>query len=306
MARIRLWADIRDTFIRGNNAVAQIITINVAVFAVDLLFRILFRFSESSSRIYDTVTNYVNLPGAFSKFIYQPYSIITYAFMHAGFIHIVFNMLGLYWFGQIVREYIGNRRVWPIFLMGSIAGGLLYLLCYNTIPALQGVSGTTYLLGASAGVLALVVAAATLVPDNQIFLMIIGPVPLKFVAFFYVLLAMAGLAYGSNFGGDVAHLGGAAFGFLFVKQLQKGNDWSNILNRLFDGVVHIFKPRNPSQGKMKVHSVNTANRKAPIQPSVDTQKRLDEILDKISASGYDALSSDEKEFLFNYSKQNQR
>jgi MFS family permease len=199
-------------------------------------------------------------------------------------------MMFLYTFGNIIGDLLGNRRVISLYVWGAIAGGLAYLLVYNTIPFfLQSVLFST-VHGASASVFAIVVGAATLTPDYRLNLILLGPVRIKYIAAFYVVLSYA-QTIGSNAGGNVAHLGGALVGYLFIRQLQNGNDWGKPVHFVIDFFKGLFKPKP----KMKV----TYNRDRDQSPS---QAEIDIILDKISVSGYESLTKEEKQKLFSASK----
>jgi hypothetical protein len=205
-------------------------------------------------------------------------------FMHAGILHILFNMLWLYWMGQIFEEYLGNKRTIGLYIMGGLAGALAYLLCLNLIPAFTNSNaavGST-IVGASASVMAIVVATATLLPNYTISLILFGPVKLKWLVLVILAIDFLGIV-GPNAGGEIAHLGGALLGFIYVKQLQKGHDW-------IGGISGIFRSRS----KLKVAAKNTSKNSA----EYPRQDEIDRILDKISQSGYDSLSKQEKEILF--------
>jgi len=201
-------------------------------------------------------------------------------------------MLWLYWMGQIFEEYLGNKRTIGVYLLGGLTGGFLFVLFYNIFPFFTQqpglVEGSTTV-GASAAVMAIIMATATLLPDYAISLMIIGPVKLKWIALFIVILDFLGIT-GLNAGGEISHLGGALFGFVYVKQLQRGHDWVGFFTNL-------FKRRT----KLKVASKNTSKNAGSTPP----QEEIDRILDKISQSGYDSLNKQEKEILFRASKDNE-
>jgi hypothetical protein len=189
-------------------------------------------------------------------------------------------------------------------VLGGLAGGLLYMLMYNTIPYFAERVDSSMMLGASAGVFAVVVGAATFMPNYTMFLLLIGPVRIKYIALFYVILAFAQTT-GSNAGGELAHLGGALVGFLYIKQLQKGNDWG----RPVHSVLTFFKSFFKSQPKVKVSYRNESSRKTTTRSSTGSTKKqtasqdeIDAILDKISQSGYESLTKEEKQKLFNASK----
>jgi len=193
-------------------------------------------------------------------------------------------MLWLYWFGQIFEEYLGNNRTLGLYFMGGIAGAILFILSYNTLPFFthQNAAYFSTLAGASAGVMAIMIATATLLPNYAISLIFIGPVKLKWLALFFVILDFLGIA-GSNAGGELSHLGGALMGFVYIKQLQRGHDWVGT-------IANLFKPKP----KLKVVSKNTSKS----SNDLPRQEDIDLILDKISKSGYDSLSKQEKEILF--------
>ena len=208
--------------------------------------------------------------------------------MHAGILHILFNMLWLYWMGQIFEEYLGNKRTIGLYMMGGLAGALAYLLCLNYLPAFSNshaAIGST-IVGASASVMAIVVATATLLPNYTISLILIGPVKLKWLVFVILVIDFLGII-GPNAGGEIAHLGGALLGFIYIKQLQKGRDW-------ITGIANIFK----SKSKLKVVHYNTGKNSI----EYPRQDEIDRILDKISQSGVDSLSRQEKETLARASK----
>ncbi|MGB4775224.1 MAG: rhomboid family intramembrane serine protease [Daejeonella sp.] len=215
---------------------------------------------------------------------YKFWTILTYMFSHKGLFHLLFNMLWLYWMGKIFLDFLNSRQFTFTYLSGGFGGALLFILAYNFIPAFsERLYLSMGLIGASASVMAIVTATATLLPDYTINLLIIGPVRLKYLALVYFLLDIIGIA-GSNPGGSIAHIGGAIMGFVYIKQLKKGNDWSKILQK---------KP------KLKVVQKNKPTVKNTNLPD---QELIDSILDKINKSGYENLSKKEKEQLFKASK----
>jgi membrane associated rhomboid family serine protease len=282
--------DIKQNFLFSKNAIKRIITINVMVFLVVAVVNVI-AYLLKSSFASSSFTGYLTLPASFSAFIYKPWSIITYMFLHDGFLHILFNMLWLYWMGNILYEYLGNKRVYQAYFIGGIFGGIIFMLSYNIFPAFEHIKYDAYALGASAGVLSVVVATATLLPNYEIRLMLLGSIKLKWIAVISVMLDVISIPNG-NPGGHIAHLGGALFGFLFIKQLQN----NTILDKVWGKMSTLF---NPSK-KLKVHHKNaTDTSSSSDKPS---QQEIDAILDKISRSGYDSLSKREKEQLFKASK----
>jgi hypothetical protein len=210
-------------------------------------------------------------------------------FLHVAFLHILFNMLWLYWFGDMFVLYLGDQKILPVYIIGGLSGALVYILVYNLLPVFKPQVDSTLMLGASASVLAIVFAVATINPDHEVGLLLLGPVKIKYIALGSLLLDIINIPYG-NAGGYIAHAGGALSGFLYVSALRGGIRIGNPLN--------LFK-RKP---KVKVSYKNTGPSAQATTRSKNEQDRVDEILDKIARSGYDSLTKEEKDFLFNYSK----
>ncbi len=291
--------DFKNAWGRPGNGMIQLILINVTIFVVFGIFEVLSLWSGNGS-FYRTISSFITLPSNIDSFVFKPWTLITYSFIHHGFMHILFNMLFLYWFGKLIKEYLGGQRVLSIYFLGVIAGGILYIILYNVLPLFQDAVDGSRLAGASAGVFAVVVGAATFMPNYTLFLLFIGPVRIKYIALFYVLLSFLQSA-GSNAGGEIAHMGGALMGFVFVKQLQKGTDWGTPVTSFINWMKSFFV----RQPKIKVtySSKNkTQSSDSPPKHSKTDQDEIDVILDKISDSGYKSLTSDEKQKLFNASK----
>lgn len=297
--------EFKDAWRRPNNALPQIIIINVVIFlvlAVLNVFGKIFGISFISDFVYDQFS----IPPLFADFILRPWTLLTYAFAHSlsSIFHILFNMLILYWFGKLIVEYIGNQKLINLYVLGAISGGLLYLFVYNFVPFYAENSNFHGMVGASAAVYAITVAAATLIPDYTFYLMFFGPVKIKYIAAFYIVISFLG-SVGGNAGGNIAHLGGALMGFVYIKQLQAGTDWGAWIG----SVMRFFKSFFTHQPKMKVSSqkrTKTTTSKSQASGSMANnmadQAEIDKILDKISQSGYESLSKEEKQKLFNASK----
>ena len=211
-------------------------------------------------------------------------------------------MLMLYWFGNILADFAGNKRVLPVYILGALVGAAVFIAGYNLLPVLRPEVGLP-MIGASAGVLALVTAAATLVPDYSISLFLIGPVRLKWLALALIILDIISLPM-NNAGGHLAHLGGALCGFVYITQLRRGRDFGNWIHKTAEYAA------NPSFGKTTLRTVHKSNKPIPTKSFATSQQlkdlrsqedNLDRILDKISQSGYESLTKDEKDFLFRYS-----
>lgn len=267
------------------NVLEKIIAINVIVFAIGLIFKSGFSWFE--------------LPSDFSDFILKPWSIITYAFLHGDFFHILFNMLWLYFIGRMFLNLFSAKMALNIYFLGAISGGLLYMLCYTLFPNIFGANSR--LVGASAAVRALLIFICAYMPNQEVRFFTFG-LKLWYVGVAIVVLDVLGL-FGLNAGGNLAHLGGALLGYYYAKQLLKGKDIGKGFEKLMDAFVSLFKPSKKSPLKT-VHKNKTkvgGYTKGEFN-QFNNQKKIDVILDKISKSGYDSLTAKEKEFLFKAGK----
>jgi len=292
--------EFKNAFSRHNHAHVQLIIINVVVFLVLAVIKV-FSVVTDFTGVFDVIHAQLSIPAPFFSFIQKPWTVITYAFVHdlTSIWHILFNMLALYWFGKLFIEYLGSDKLIAVYLLGAIAGGLLYLLVYNTIPYYQARMPVLGMVGASAAVYAVLVAAATLLPDYTFFLIFFGPVRIKYIALIYIVISFLG-SVGLNAGGNIAHLGGAFIGYLYIKQLQAGVNWGGWITATLGWFKSLFAP-----SKVKVTYRKTEPRASSANSSKvskASQDEIDAILDKISDRGYESLSKEEKEKLFNASK----
>jgi membrane associated rhomboid family serine protease len=294
--RDTLWNDFKMQVLRSGNTLNKLIAVNIVVFVLFGLLYVGLVISDTPGNLYDHIRYWFAMPSSLRSFIRQPWSIVTYQFMHEGFWHIAFNMLVFVFAGRIFREFLGDRKLLATYLMGGVAGAVVYAGAYNLLPHFHNEVAITTLMGASASIIAVLVAAATLVPGYTVHLILIGPVKLVYVALGFFLISVLSLA-GGNAGGEFAHVCGALYGFLYIRLLQKGYDITSWLEKFFNWVNTIGKPR-PS---LKTHYVNERS-KRPHRSDVE-QEEIDRILDKISKSGYDSLSAAEKEVLFKASNQ---
>jgi membrane associated rhomboid family serine protease len=290
------------------NALTLLIALNLVVFVVLAFIHVIYYFSDglAGTRAFQKdIFEWVALPADMGTFLTRPWTLITHMFVHdTGSVwHILGNMLWLWCFGYIFQDLAGNRKLVPIFLYGAFAGAVAYALAYNFIPPLRAHLTEAYAVGASAGVMGIAIGATTLAPGYRIFPMLNGGIPLWVITVLYLVIDLATIPY-NNPGGHIAHLAGAAIGFVFVKQLQRGNDWSGWMNRFFDWCVNLFNPEKPGKGKTIKSQLFY---KARVQPftrtPLVTQQKVDEILDKINQRGYSSLSEDEKEILKRASKE---
>ncbi|MBI3501145.1 MAG: rhomboid family intramembrane serine protease [Bacteroidetes bacterium] len=282
--------DLRGVFTRSGSGLMRIIVINAIVFIVVNIVDELLRFSgQGFSLVY-----WLALPGEISTALTHAWALITYMFLHKDFFHILFNMLWLYWLGKIFVEYVGSKRLVAVYLLGGISGGILYLLSSLVFPLYFQ---NTFLLGASAGVMAVVIAIAILLPDYVIHLLFFGGVRLKYLALIsFVLTSLLDIS--QNTGGKIAHIGGALFGMIFMLQYKNGKDITKPFTNLLDWIASPKRPKIKVSYRRKV-SDDDFNSNQRLK-----QQKIDQILDKISKSGYDALTKEEKDFLFKASGRN--
>ena len=296
--------EIKNVFRKPDNGLWQLIAINVGLWLFLRLLEVVLTFSGliSWGEGGAFILKFLGLPASVKELIVRPWTIVTTFFTHYDFFHILFNMLILYWFGRILKEYLGNKKLVNAYILGGLAGGLLYVLIYNISPLFATAVARSSLIGASAGVLAIVVGAATLMPNYQMHLLLLGPVRIKYIAAALVIMSLLG-SIGSNAGGDIAHLGGALIGYLYVGQLQKGSDWGAWIQSVLGFFKSFFiRPANIRVTHKKPKSAKTKKTHSTKSGTKVAQDEIDAILDKISESGYESLSKAEKEKLFNASK----
>lgn len=277
-----LFSELWYKMVHSGSRVNLFIGINAIVFfLLGILYVIEFLFA-SGLGVHSWLVQNLSLPAYLPALLFKPWTILTYMFLHLDIFHFFFNMLGFYWLGRIFEDFLNQRQLTFTYLAGGLFGAFLFILFYNIFPGFQLALFNSTLLGASASVMAVIVATATLLPDYSIRLLLFGEIRLKFLALIYVLLDVISIS-GLNAGGAVAHLGGALLGFVFIKQLQAGNDWSKIFHR---------------RKRLKVVRNTTAKVGTITSQSVPDEEIIDQILDKISKSGYDSLTKQEKEQLF--------
>jgi len=287
MTKNNLLADLKFKVFRSGNPVFFYIGMNTIVFVAVALFGVTYFLAGNTSiRFIDYVREYLAFPAALPKIPLRFYTLLTYQFLHEDIFHVLFNMLWLFWIGRIFMDFLKPRQFHFVYLCGGIAGALFFALAYNVFPAFAGSLYAATIIGSSASVMAIAVATTTLLPDYTMTLMLIGSIKLRYIILFYIVIDLISIA-SSNAGGSFAHLGGALFGFAYIKILQGGSDWS----RLF-----VRKP------KLKVVKNEPLKATPKSRQELVNQKDVDRILDKISKSGYDKLSKEEKETLFKASK----
>ena len=307
-----IWQDVKREFGSGN-MITRLIIINIAVFVLVNLIKIFVGGASGFQEAADIspVLKFLALSSDGWYNLTHPWVIFTSMFLHEGFWHILWNMLFLYWFGRIVGDLIGDHHILPLYLLGGLVGGLAFFLTANLLPYGEY---TRFALGASGAVMAIVVASAVTAPDYNLHLLFVGSVRLKYVVAILVFLDLIGLANMVNTGGHFAHIGGALFGWFYIVRLRAGQDFSIPVNNFMNALSNYFKSfggkskSSASKGKHKVvykkMSFRRGGRAHSITDTEDLshQEKLDAILDKINKTGYDSLTEEEKDFLYNASK----
>lgn len=301
-----IFDDFRREFSKSENALVKIILLNTVVFLALLLVKVIATLGQSSEA-YVWLIDLLQIPASPHDFLFRPWTLITYFFTHEDIFHILFNLLFLYWFGRLIVEYLGARRLVALYVLGGIAGGLTYMLIYNLLPYFHAQIENSRMLGASAAAFSVAVGASTLLPNYTFHLLFLGPIRIKYIAFFYIILSLA-QTIGPNAGGNLAHLGGAVMGYLFIKLLQNGTDLGKPVYSIMETWSRLFRKRPPMRvtyREKQVYRNTTVYSSASAASSIEIpdQDEVDTILDKISKSGYESLTKEEKQKLFRASQQ---
>ncbi len=287
---------------QSNNALTMLIIINLLVFVllafVNTIFYFLYREDGEARLLFEErILKWVVLPADLSDLAARPWTIFTHMFTHTGVLHILGNTLWLWAFGYIMQDLTGNRKIFPVFIYGGLAGAVSFIAAYNIFPALQAQAPNAVALGASAGIMAIAVVATMVAPGYRIFPMLNGGIPLWVLTVLYLIIDLATIPY-NNPGGHIAHLGGAFMGFIFMVMLRRGYDWSEWMNNAYDWFNNLFNPDKPKKGKnIKEELFYKSSSKPYTKTPNVTQQRIDDILDKINQKGYAFLTEEEKELL---------
>jgi membrane associated rhomboid family serine protease len=288
--------EIKASFRQGS-VLTRLIYLNLAVF---ILIQVVTIFSHllGGSGFTRILITYLAVPTNGMTLLTRPWTLVSYMFTHEGFFHILFNLLWLYWFGKILLSYLTEKQLLSIYLLGGLAGALLYIVSFNIFPGLKEQVQTSMAIGASASVMAIVMAIAFIEPNYRIYVILVGPVKILYVAL--IGFALSSLVdFSVNTGGKIAHIGGALLGYYFAVQYNKGKDITMGFSRFLDKFFSWFKPGK----KMRVtHKKKTTSDYEYNKQKVQKQKEVDRILDKISKKGYDSLTKEEKEILFKMGK----
>ena len=290
-----IWDEIKSTFRHGSN-LTRLIYINIAVFVLLTIIAVI-GFLLNDPGISDKALDIFSVPASLKALLVRPWTLITYMFTHKDIWHILFNMLWLYSFGRIFLEYLDQRKLVAVYLLGGLCGALTYIASFNIFPAFSGVITNSVAIGASASVMAVVIAISAYVPDYTIQLFLFGRIKIKYLSLGIFILTSI-LDFSVNSGGKLAHIGGALFGYFYIINLRQGHDMGKGFNKILDFFATMFKPRR----KLKVTHKKVATEYEYNKIKVEHQKSINRILDKISKGGYDSLTKEEKETLFNESQ----
>lgn len=283
---------------KHGSVLMRFIYINLAFFVVIKvisLFTTLFNIYS-----FDLIT-ILGVPSGINMLLNRIWTLFTYMFVHEQILHILFNMLWLYWFGKIFLQYFTGRVFGSLYVLGGLGGALLYILAFNYIPYFASMD-RSWMIGASASVMAIVMGAAFYRPDVRLNLFLIGPIKIVYIAIAAFIIDFLSLGNGINEGGHVAHIGGAIIGYLFAMQYKNGKDITAWVGKLIDWFVNLTKPRKSKKSKMKVKYQRNETDMEYNERKNNEQNEIDAILDKLKTSGYNGLSSDEKRKLFDASK----
>lgn len=287
--------DIMKTFRKGSN-LTKLIYINVFIFILITLASIS-GFLFNNPAITSKTLNLFSVPASLNSLFLRPWTLVTYMFTHKDIWHILFNILWLYWFGLIFLEYLDQKKLVAVYLLGGVSGALLYIFSFNVFPAFSGVVTESVAIGASASVMAVVVAIAAYVPDHSVNLLILGRIKIKYMAL-GILILTSFMDFSVNSGGKLAHIGGAFLGYIYIVNLRRGRDIGRGVSRIIDFFATMLKPRK----KMRVTYKKAASDYEYNKSKSEHQARINRILDKISKGGYDSLTKEEKELLFRESQ----
>ncbi len=293
----------RNKFTLGadGNAIVSLFAINVIFFLVLMVIQVgMFASEKTPEFFYTHVVKWFEMPGSFTRLSERPWTILIYMFTDtgAGIVRAISNMIWLWAFGYILQQMAGNDKIIPVYIYGGLAGAVFFLAANYLLAPLAPLRDAAGILGANAGVLAVAMATTTLEPNFRFFTQIRGGIPIWVLMAVYVLIDFAGVA-GYNAAYSLSHLGGALAGFLFVVFLRKGKDGSVWMNKSWAWFMDLFNPAARSKKTNVKDKVfyNTGNTKPFVKTTNVTQKRVDEILDKINQKGYHFLTDEEKDFL---------
>ncbi len=293
--------EIKRSFQVGG-IITRLIYVNVGMFVVVKLLAVFISIAGGDGD--GLIMNTLSMPASLQSLLKRPWTVLTYQFLHLGFLHLIFNVLWLYWFGRLFLSHFSSRQALSVYIWGGLWGAALYLVSAYSLPFFKERLLHTEMLGASASIMALVIAAATAMPNAEIHLILIGKIKMKYLAIATVLIDLL-LVDSSNSGGHLAHLGGALGGYLFASSYLKSNrDLTSGLARFIDFFATYFFKRKPHM-KVRRTKAHAADKRADMDYNWKKKEQEDDInkiLEKIKQSGYKSLSKSEKQRLFDAGK----
>ena len=299
-----IWDEIKNSF-RHGTVLTRLLYLNATVFILIKVIEVIGVLSASPA-LAPTVISFLSVPASIGALLSKPWTPLTYMFTHQGFIHLLFNMLWLWWFGKIFLAYLDQRKLVSLYIMGGLGGALLYVAVFNIFPAFADTVNVSIALGASASVMALVIATAVYLPEMEMHLLFIGRVKLKYLALVTFLITSV-FDFSVNTGGKIAHIGGALMGLAYGYGLKNGKDIGAWINSIIDFFVTLFRPGKKLKVTYRKSKAEFDARQMKTdydynKAKAERQKAIDHILDKISKGGYDSLTREEKEILFSESQ----
>ncbi|MFH0867341.1 MAG: rhomboid family intramembrane serine protease [Bacteroidota bacterium] len=300
MRNRNIFDDLKKFFF-SRNMLSRLILINVIVFIlayISYLYYYLLKITPDISICGSSISKFIYwlaVPADTGALLIKPWTVFTYMFLHENFLHILFNMIMLYFSGTLFIQYLGGKKLLCTYIIGGLAGALFYIIAFNFFPVFSEIKNCSIALGASASVIAVLVAIAFHIPDFIVNLFMVFRVKLKYIALALIIIDLFSIPK-ENPGGHLAHLGGAFWGFNYIMSLKKNNDLYSIFNPIRKFFKNLFRPKPKLRVEYKKAKPVTDDEYNRLR--AEKQKKMDAILDKISKNGYDSLSREEKEFLF--------
>jgi len=288
--------EIKQSFKQGSLH-TKLIYVNIGVFLAVSIVNVIMLIS--GNRDYFSLLEWLQVPSYLPHLITMPWTLVTYMFTHENLFHILFNLLALYWFGQIFLRFFTQKQLLSTYLWGGLAGGILFVLAFNAIPLFVEMKYLSVMIGASASIMAITFAAATYSPNYTIYIVFFGEVRLKYIALVYLIIDLISIA-GTNAGGHIAHLGGALAGYLIALKLKQ-NSSTNLGLGWVDGIFNLFSSERNNMKVVHKRSISDMEYNAT---KVKREGNINEILDKINKTGYESLTKEEREELFKMGNKN--
>ena len=289
-------------FIKSSSVLNKLIIINIAIWVLISFLRVIvFLFKLPDEIFLSYIIKYLAIPASLDTLIVRPWTLFTYMFLHINVFHILFNMLWLYWFGKIFLNYLSARQLLSTYIWGGLAGGLLFIISYNIFPVFHTILPEAKALGASASVMAIVTAISFYKPNFYVQLLLLGRIRILYLAIALFIFDFF-MIKSSNAGGHIAHIGGAVWGYFYIYFMKKGRDIGSLIKIDFKKFFKPFLKEKKSTFSNVHYNDRPVSDEEYNKIKADNQKKIDAILDKISKSGYEKLTKEEKEMLFNMSK----